>query len=116
MLYQPRFMPYKVWCEAGETYIFDTTGESTTQPWAESETFCQERGFAPMLYQPRHTGWKLICACKHSPTRPLADGTWVLLRLRRGFDVVRASLSATGSLQFDCAGGLSFVRVGVAVS
>lgn len=74
----PRFFPYIVWCEAGQTYLFDSSGESRTQPWAESETFCRERGFAHTLYQPRFTGWKAICACKHSPGRPLADFTFIL--------------------------------------
>merc|ERR1719230_2373970 len=74
----PRFLPYAVYCEEKQIYMFDTSGESTTQPWEEYPGFCKERGFTPIPYQPRHTGWKLLCACKHSPTRPLADLTFVL--------------------------------------
>jgi len=77
--FSPKLGPYKVWCEAGQVYHWCACGESRTQPWCEcGGEFNRKRGFSAVIYEPRHTGWKLMNGSKHRGM-PLFDGTcWLV--------------------------------------
>lgn len=78
--FSPKLGPYVVWCEKGEEYFWCACGESRTQPWCEcGGQFNAERGFQALRYVPRFTGYKMMCGSKHSPSKPMFNGTcWLI--------------------------------------
>eukprot|EP00971_Amphidinium_carterae_P139598 2765793-Amphidinium_carterae.2 len=62
----PQIWPYLVWCESGKIYWWCSCGECSNQPWADGEgpDGCKLKGFRPRLYEPTHSGWKLMCGSK----------------------------------------------------
>lgn len=76
--FSPRLGPYKEKVNAFETYQWCSCGESVTQPWCD-DVGCKGTKFVPMTYVPRHTGTILFCGSKHSPSRPIFNGTcWLV--------------------------------------
>merc|ERR1712232_73201 len=76
--FSPRLGPYKVNVRGGELYQWCSCGESISQPWCD-DVGCKGTKFNPIAYVPRHTGPVLLCGSKHSPGRPLFNGTcWIV--------------------------------------
>lgn len=76
MPFSPKLSPYRVYCNAGDTYWVCSCGECTTQPFVEKDA-CKN-GFEPVLFIPRTTGTKFIHGSKHQ-THPIFNGTdWIV--------------------------------------
>ena len=71
-----QYIPYTVKVERGATYDWCSCGGSQTQPWTDGACQCskKEGGFRPITYTSQHTGYKLLCGCKHCSYKPEFDG------------------------------------------
>mmetsp|Transcript_62229 Transcript_62229/g.98679 ORF Transcript_62229/g.98679 Transcript_62229/m.98679 type:complete len:172 (+) Transcript_62229:64-579(+) len=76
--YSPKLGPYLERVEAGKTYLWCSCGESLSQPWCDDDA-CSHKKFKPVPYTARHSGPVLFCGSKHSPGRPLFNGTCYLV-------------------------------------
>merc|ERR1719203_2230574 len=72
--FSPRLGPYKERVVAGQTYHWCSCGESISQPWCD-EIGCKDTKFRAIPYTPRFTGPVWFCGSKHSPSRPVFNGT-----------------------------------------
>jgi len=76
--FSPRLGPYKERVEASQVYHWCSCGESIPQPFCDN-VGCKDTKFKPVVYIPRHTGPVLFCGSKHTPTRPIFNGTcWLV--------------------------------------
>merc|ERR1712187_48308 len=62
----------------GQVYYWCSCGESISQPWCDN-VGCEDTKFEPYVYIPKHTQKVMFCGSKHSPSRPLFNGTcWLV--------------------------------------
>eukprot|EP00929_Paragymnodinium_shiwhaense_P098374 TRINITY_DN5985_c0_g1_i3.p2 TRINITY_DN5985_c0_g1~~TRINITY_DN5985_c0_g1_i3.p2 ORF type:complete len:173 (-),score=27.86 TRINITY_DN5985_c0_g1_i3:175-693(-) len=71
--FSPKQGPYKVHVERGEVYHWCACGQCVNQPWADAGG-CQAP-FKAVPFIPEFTGTYHMCGSKHSPSRPLFNGT-----------------------------------------
>jgi len=72
--FSPRLGPYIEKLEKGQEYYWCSCGESITQPFCDN-VGCEDTKFEPVLYVPPYDEKVWFCGSKHSPSRPLFNGT-----------------------------------------
>jgi len=80
--FSPRFGPYIEKCEKDKTYWWCSCGESSTQPFCEAPegcTNCTNQVFKPLPFVTPYDSTVWFCGSKHSPRKPLFDGTCSLV-------------------------------------
>jgi len=78
--FSPKLGPYRVYLEKDQIYQVCACGESRTQPFCEcvNGDFNRQRGFHPIMYVPRYSGWFLLNGSKHA-SHPIFNGTcWMV--------------------------------------
>ncbi|CAE8607435.1 unnamed protein product [Polarella glacialis] len=76
--FSPKLGPYKVTVEKDRVYHWCSCGEACTQPFCDN-VGCKDTKFKPVAYIPRQTETVSFCGSKHSPSKPLFNGTcWIV--------------------------------------
>ncbi|CAJ1371554.1 unnamed protein product [Effrenium voratum] len=76
--YSPKLGPYIETVEKDHVYYWCSCGEATTQPWCDN-VGCKDTKFKPIVFIPSESGRQYFCGSKHSPSRPLFNGTcWTM--------------------------------------
>merc|ERR1712151_181686 len=76
--FSPQLGPYIVKVRKGEVYQWCSCGESVSQPFCDN-VGCKDTKFEPHEYIPQYDESAWFCGSKHSPSRPLFNGTcWLV--------------------------------------
>lgn len=73
--------PYLVKVERKKVYWYCNCGGSKTQPWCDGSH--KGTGIKPIMYVPNTNGYKLLCGCKQSFSKPFCDLTDFWVRANR---------------------------------